>query len=70
MSCRIKAVSFGVRTRLRNLQKRNVVEPLAGRLKEFHRVAMRYEKLTPHYLAIAKIAMNRLLLRRRFVYTV
>ena len=35
---------------------RNAIERLVGRLKQFRRVATRYEKLDPHYLAFVQIA--------------
>jgi transposase len=42
---------------------RNVVERLVGRLKQFRRVATRYEKLAANYLAMVEIAAVRLMLR-------
>ena len=42
---------------------RNVVERLVGRLKQFRRVATRYEKLADNYLAMAHIAAIRLMIR-------
>lgn len=50
-------------------KRRNAVERLVGWLKEFRRVATRYEKLAVHYLAIVQIAMTRLYLRRHFANT-
>ena len=35
---------------------RNLVERLVGKLKQFRRVATRYDKLDPHYLAFVQIA--------------
>ena len=35
---------------------RNLVERLVGKLKRFRRVATRYDKLAPHYLAFVQIA--------------
>ncbi|HEX6012536.1 MAG TPA: transposase, partial [Geminicoccaceae bacterium] len=35
---------------------RNLVERLVGKLKQFRRVATRYEKLDPHYLAFVQLA--------------
>jgi transposase len=35
---------------------RNLVERLVGRLKRFRRVATRYDKLAPHYLAFVQLA--------------
>lgn len=49
--------------------RRNAVERLIGWLKELRRVATRYEKLALHYLAMVKIAMIRLYLRRHFADT-
>jgi transposase len=37
-------------------RRRNLVERLVGKLKQFRRVATRYEKLDPHYLAFVQIA--------------
>ena len=42
---------------------RNAIERLVGRLKQFRRVATRYEKLDPHYLAFVQIASVVLWLR-------
>lgn len=50
-------------------KRRNAVERLIGWLKEFRRIATRYEKLAIHYLAMVKIAMIRLYLRRHFADT-
>lgn len=50
-------------------KQRNAIERLIGWLKEFRRIAMRYEKLALHYLAMVKIAMTRLLMRRYFADT-
>ena len=35
---------------------RNLIERLVGKLKQFRRVATRYDKLDPHYLAFVQIA--------------
>ena len=35
---------------------RNLVERLVGKLKQFRRVATRYDQLAPHYLAFVQIA--------------
>ena len=35
---------------------RNLVERLVGKLKQFRRVATRYDKLAPHYLAFVQLA--------------
>ncbi len=37
-------------------RRRNLVERLVGKLKRFRRVATRYEKLDPHYLAFVQLA--------------
>lgn len=37
-------------------RQRNAVERLVGKLKQFRRVATRYDKLDPHYLAFVQIA--------------
>jgi transposase len=37
-------------------KERNRVERLVGKLKQFRRVATRYDKLDPHYLAFVQIA--------------
>ena len=42
---------------------RNLVERLVGKLKRFRRVATRYDKLTPHYLAFVQLASIVLWLR-------
>ena len=39
--------------------RRNVVERLVGWIKEYRRVATRYEKLAVNYLAMLKLAMMR-----------
>ncbi|HEX7052033.1 MAG TPA: transposase, partial [Longimicrobiales bacterium] len=44
-------------------------ERLIGWLKELRRIATRYEKLAIHYLAMVRIAMIRLYLRRHFANT-
>jgi transposase len=45
---------------------RNLVERLVGQLKQFRRVATRYEKLGPHYLAFVQIASVVVWLRTSF----
>lgn len=50
-------------------KRRNVIERLIGWLKELRRIATRYEKLALHYLAMVKIGMIRLYLRRHFADT-
>jgi len=42
------------------LRERNVVERLVGRLKEYRRIATRYEKLAESYLAFVQLAALRL----------
>jgi transposase len=37
-------------------RRRNAVERLVGKLKQFRRVATRYDKLDAHYLAFVQIA--------------
>ena len=37
-------------------RQRNLVERLVGKLKQFRRVATRYDKLDPHYLAFVQLA--------------
>jgi transposase len=37
-------------------RKRNLAERLVGQLKQFRRVATRYDKLDPHYLAFVQLA--------------
>jgi transposase len=37
-------------------RERNLVERLVGKLKQFRRVATRYDKLDPHYLAFVQLA--------------
>jgi transposase len=44
-------------------RSRNVVERLVSRLKQFRRVAIRYEKLAANYLAVVEIAAIRLMLK-------
>jgi transposase len=36
---------------------RNLVERLVGKLKQFRRVATRYDKLAAHYLAFVQLAL-------------
>jgi len=42
---------------------RNVIERIFGRLKDFRRVATRYEKLRANFLAMTKLAAIRIWLR-------
>jgi transposase len=44
-------------------RRRNLIERLVGQLKQFRRVATRYDKLDPHYLAFVQIASIVLWLR-------
>jgi transposase len=44
-------------------RRRNCVERCVGRLKEFRRVATRYEKLAESYLAVVHVASIALFLR-------
>jgi len=44
-------------------RERNAIERLIGRLKQFRRIATRYEKLAANYLAMLKLAAVRLCLR-------
>ena len=44
------------RLRPRGYRGRNLVERLVGKLKQFRRVATRYDKLAPHYLAFVQLA--------------
>ena len=41
-------------------RERNVVERLVGRLKEYRRIATRYDKLAASYLAFVQLAANRM----------
>ena len=41
-------------------RERNVVERLVGRLKEYRRIATRYDKLTASYLAFVQLASIRI----------
>jgi transposase len=41
-------------------RERNVVERLVGRLKEFRRIATRYDKLAASYLAFVQLAAIRI----------
>jgi transposase len=41
-------------------RERNVVERLVGKLKEYRRVATRYDKLAASYLAFVQLAAIRL----------
>jgi transposase len=41
-------------------RERNVVERLVGRLKEYRRIATRYDKLAASYLAFVQLAAIRL----------
>ena len=40
----------------RTYRDRNLVERLVGKLKQVRRVATRYDKLDPHYLAFVQLA--------------
>ena len=42
---------------------RNLVERLVGKLKQFRRVATRYDKLAAHYLAFVQLASAAVWLR-------
>lgn len=44
-------------------RRRNLVERLVGKLKQFRRVATRYDKLNAHYLAFVQIASVMIWLR-------
>ena len=44
-------------------RRRNLVERLIGRLKQFRRIATRYEKRAVNYLAMVTIGMIRLWLK-------
>jgi len=44
-------------------KKRNIVERVIGRIKEFRRIATRYDKIVDNYLAMIKIATIRLNLK-------
>jgi transposase len=44
-------------------RQRNLVERLVGELKRFRRVATRYDKLDPHYLAFVQLASAMVWLR-------
>jgi transposase len=41
-------------------RERNVVERLVGRLKEYRRIATRYDKLAASYLAFVQLAAVRM----------
>ena len=41
-------------------RERNVVERLVGRLKEYRRIATRYDKLAASYLAFVQLAALRI----------
>jgi transposase len=41
-------------------RERNVIERLVGRLKEYRRIATRYDKLAESYLAFVQLAAIRL----------
>lgn len=43
-------------------RRRNIVERLINRLKQYRRIATRYEKRAANYLTMVKIGMIRLLL--------
>ena len=44
-------------------RRRNLVERPVAKLKQFRRVATRYDKLDPHYLAFVQIASDIVWLR-------
>ena len=44
-------------------RERNLVERLVGKLKQFRRVATRYDKLAAHHLAFAPLAAAMVWLR-------
>jgi transposase len=44
-------------------RERNLIERLVGKLKRFRRVATRYDKLDPHYLAFVQLASAMVWLR-------
>ena len=44
-------------------RERNLVERLVGKLKQFRRVATRYDKLDAHYLAFVQLASAMVWLR-------
>ena len=43
-------------------RERNIVERLVGRLKEYRRIATRYDKLAASYLAFVNLAAIRICL--------
>ena len=47
----------------RAYRKRNAVEPCVGMLKEFRRVATRYEKLAVNYQQMVELAMIRICMK-------
>ena len=51
------------RFKKRLYKKRNIVERVIGRLKEFRRIATRYDKIVDNYIAMIKIAAFRLNLK-------
>lgn len=50
-------------------RQRNVVERLIGKLKEFRRIATRFEKLADHFIAIVQIGFIRIWLKNLLSYT-
>jgi transposase len=50
-------------------RQRNVVERLIGRLKEFRRIATRFEKLGDHFIAMVQIGFIRIWLKDLLSYT-
>jgi transposase len=50
-------------------RQRNIIERLIGKLKEFRRIATRYEKLAEHFIAMIKIGFIRIWLRDQLSYT-
>ncbi len=45
-------------------RERNLVERFIGRIKEFRRVATRYDKTARNFLSTVRLAISRFLLRR------
>ncbi len=50
-------------------RQRNVVERLIGKLKEFRRIAKRFEKLADHFLSMVQIGFMRIWLKDLLSYT-
>jgi transposase len=50
-------------------RQRNVVERLIGKLKEFRRIATRFEKLADHFIAMVQIGFIRIWLKDLLSYT-